>query len=69
MTNPKILVLRLQDLSLGLQDPKTLKKVKIFMSLFCGFLIGLNQIDHDESENRGPEAPGSILKAIGLKVP
>ena len=54
MANPKIVVLRLQDLSLGLQDPTTLKKIEISKSLFRGFLIDINQIDPQESENRGP---------------
>ena len=65
MANPKIVVLRLQDLSLGLKDTKTIKKVKNSKSLFRGFPIGLNQIDHEESENRGPETQGSILRVPG----
>ena len=58
--NPKIVVMRLLDLSLGLLELKTLKRVKIFKSLFRGFLIGINQIDHEETENHGPESQESI---------
>ena len=46
MANPKIVVSRLKDLSLGLHDPKTLKRVKISNSLYQDFVPGLNQIDH-----------------------
>ena len=63
MANPKIVVPKLWDLSLGLQDPKTLKRVKISKSLFRDFLISINQIDNEESENSGPETLGSILRA------
>ena len=59
MANPKVVVLTLQNLSLGLQDPKTLKMVKILK--FRDFLNDINQIDHAEYENRGPETLGSIL--------
>ena len=65
MANTKIVALRLQDLSSGLQDPKTLKKVKILKSLFRGFLISINQVDHEESEYCGPETLGSILREPG----
>ena len=65
MANPIIVVLRLKDLSLWLQDPKTLKRVKISKSLFRDFIIFINQIAHEESDNRGPETLGSILKAPG----
>ena len=61
MANPKIVVPRLKDLALGLQDHKTLKKVKISKSLFRDLLICIYQIDHDKSENRGPETQGSML--------
>ena len=66
MANPKIVVPRLKDLSLGLQDPKTFKRVKISKSLFRDFLI--NQIDHEEPENRGPETLESILRAQELNA-
>ena len=56
---------RLQDLSLGLQDPKTLKRVKISNSLFQDFVPDLNQIDHKESENHGLENLESILRSKG----
>ena len=68
MANPKIVVPRLKDLSLGLQDPKTFKRVKISKSLFRDFLININNIDHEESENRGPETLESILRAQELNV-
>ena len=65
MANTKIVVSRLLDLSLGLQDPKTLKRVKISNSLFQDFVPDLNQIDHKESENRDLEILGSQLWALG----
>ena len=68
MTNSKIVVLRLQYLSFGLQDQKTLKKFKISTSFFRDLLIGINQIDHKKPKNRGPETPGSILRASGHKA-
>ena len=63
------MVPKLKNLSIGLWDPKTIKRIKISKSLFGGFLIGINQIDHEESENCGPETLGSILRALGLKDP
>ena len=65
MANTKIVVSRLLDLSLGLQDPKTLKRVKISNSLFQDFVPDLNQIDNKESENHGLENLESILRAPG----
>ena len=62
MANPKNMVSRLQDVTLGLQDPKTLKRVKISKSLFRGFLIGINQIDHEEYENLSPENLGFVIR-------
>ena len=69
MENPKIVVLRLWDLSLGLQDPKTLKMVEISKSLFRDLIIGINQIDHEESENHGPETLGLSLRLQGSRHP
>ena len=43
------------------QDPKTLKNIKISNSLFRDFLKDIYQIDYEESENRGPETLGSNL--------
>ena len=40
---------------------KTLKSVKISKSLFCDSLFFLNQINLEESENRGPETQRSII--------
>ena len=45
-----------------IQDPKPLKMVKISKSLFRDFPIGIDQIDHEESANRGPETLGSSLR-------
>ena len=42
--------------------PKTLKQVKISKSLFRDFLIDINQIDHEESENCAPETLGTNLR-------
>ena len=39
---------------------KKLKMVKIRKSIFRDFKIVLNQIDYEESENRGPETLGNI---------
>ena len=39
------------------------------MSLLFAFLVGVYQIDHEESENHGSETQGSILKVQGLKAP
>ena len=58
MANTKIVVASFYDLSLGLQEPKTLRRVKISKSLFRDFLKSINQIDHKESEYRGPDAKG-----------
>ena len=35
---------------------------------FRDFLININHIDHEESENRGPETLESILRAQELNV-
>ena len=61
------MVLRLLNLFLELQDQKTLKRVKILKSLFRDFLISVNQIDHEESENHGPETQRFILCDPGRK--
>ena len=50
MTNPKVVVLRQRSLTKG-SWTKNLKKVKISKSLSSDFIIGINQIDHEESEN------------------
>ena len=71
MANPKIVVPKLWDLSLGIQDPKTFKRVIISESLFRDFQVGINQIDHDEYINPGPETQGSMLfdsRQINLKI-
>ena len=65
MTNTKIVV---PDLSLRLQDPKTLKRVKISESLFRDFLIGINQIDHEESENLDPENQGFVIRELNTSL-
>ena len=46
------------------------KKSHNFQILRVNFWVhipGLGQIDHEESENRGPETQGSILRAPGPK--
>ena len=63
MADRKIVVLRL---FLGLQDQKTLKRVKISKSIFRDFISSLNKIDHEESENRDTEMLVSILRALVL---
>ena len=63
-----IVVLRLKDVSLGHQDRTTLKKVKTSKSLFRDFLVSINQIDHRESQYRGPHTQGSILRAPRLNA-
>ena len=57
-------VLSFETLESILKAPrlKTLKKVKILKSLFRDFLMGINQIDHEESENRAHETLGSNLR-------
>ena len=66
VANPEIVVQRLKDLFKGLHDRKNLKNIKISKSLFCDFLSRLNQIDREESENRGSKTLGFILKALVL---
>ena len=63
MANPKIVVLRLYDVTLGLQDTKTLKRVKISNSLFRDFPAGVNKIDQEESKSRGPQTLKSVFRA------
>ena len=42
---------------------------EISKSLFRDLIIGINQIDHEESENHGPETPGSSLRLHGSRNP
>ena len=65
--NPTIVVQRLWDLSIRLQDVRH-PKVKIFNSFFHFFLFGLNIIDYEESEKHRPETLGSILRDPGPKI-
>ena len=58
------MVFRLKDLSLVLQHRKPLKKVRIVKSLFL-VIKSIIRIDHEESENHGPEKLEPILKASG----
>ena len=51
-------------MALGPKNPKNGLNLKV---LFSGFLKGVNQIDHEESENRDHEALGSIPRALGSK--
>ena len=40
-----------------------------YKSLFHYFLLNIIQIDLEDSENRGPETLGSIIRATALKAP
>ena len=42
--------------------------VKRLESLFRDFIIGINRIDHEESENRGTEMLASLLYDPGSEI-
>ena len=43
--------------------------VEISKSLFRDLIEGINQINHEESENHGPETSGSSLRLHGSRHP
>ena len=68
MANPKIVVPRLYDGSLGLLDQKTILKSKFKSQYFVISIKGINQIYHEEFENHVPETLGTILMDPRLKA-
>ena len=60
MGNPKIMVLRPQDLPLRHQDAKI--DLKIPIKYFQNIQVALSQIDNEESKNHGAETSGPTLE-------